>query len=180
MLNKKFLWIPINIVAIFLIWLFSKSSSEVKMSENSFNGKSDSTNNIAVLEISLQKGKDFILYILLHSDGTINRSGMPNETFTGAKENSSKEVYMGQSDDKILKEMITYLTLELVNDKGEHNLGGSGEKLDLNIVLKIEDRGMRSKYTYGSESSGPPIFVKNFLNKAVELTDKWVLEIKKK
>jgi hypothetical protein len=79
----------------------------------------------------------------------------------------------------MLREMLASVTKELAESRGEHDLGGSGDKLELTITIQIAKRGLRIIYKYGSESSGPPTVVKEFVGKAAQQTNAWITDIEK-
>jgi hypothetical protein len=179
MINKEYIWVTVAIIAIFILWWQSRNNSTSSKSSDASPNVADSTQNLAVLEISVQNGKEFPLYILMHSDGTNNRGGAMNESLTKVLPDAPKAVYMGPSEKPMLGEMLDGVTKELAELKGEHDLGGGGDPLELTITIQIANRGLRIKYKYGSESSGPPSPVKEYVSKAVQLTNTWITEIEK-
>jgi hypothetical protein len=125
-------------------------------------------NNYEATTIELNIEDEPSLMILLHKDGTINRKGRGTEEI-------DKNFYMGIQKDSLLTELSKLITPEFqsllnkVNDYPDKN--GKICMLEITLSNGKETKGVR--YTYGSESMGPPIPIANYVNKAIELTDPW-------
>ena len=127
--------------------------------------------NYEATTIELNIEEEPSLMILLHKDGTINRKGRGTEEI-------EKDFYMGIQKDSLLSELTKSVTsdfqslLNRVNDYPDKK--GKICMLEITLSDGKETKGVR--YTYGSESMGPPIPIVNYVNKAIELTDPWYNE----
>jgi hypothetical protein len=131
----------------------------------------DLSNNYEATTIELNIEDEPSLMILLHKDGTINRKGRGTEEI-------DNNFYMGIQYDSLLSELTKSITtdfqslLNKVNDYPDKK--GKTCMLEITLSDGKETKGVR--YTYGSESMGPPIPIANYVNKAIELTDPWYNE----
>jgi hypothetical protein len=131
----------------------------------------DSGNNYEIMTIELNIEDEPSLMILLHKDGTINRKGRGTEEI-------DNNFYMGIQKDSLLSELNKSITsdfkslLNRVNDYPDKK--GKTCMLEITLSDGKETKGVR--YTYGSESMGPPIPIANYVKKAIELTDPWFNE----
>ena len=131
----------------------------------------DLSNNYEATSIELNIENEPSLMILLHKDGTINRKGRGTEEI-------DNDFYMGIQNDSLLSKLTKSITtdfqslLNRVNDYPDKK--GKTCMLEITLSDGKETKGVR--YTYGSESMGPPIPIANYVNKAIELTDPWYNE----
>ena len=114
------------------------------------------------------------LFILLAADGTINRLG------TGAVNNRDKDLFIGRTDQPLLKELLTTLSESSLEHMGGYDVPEKkGALCELTIALSFtnaENNGFAIRY--GSESQGPPHEIVEFVRAAVDLTDPWFQEQK--
>ena len=131
----------------------------------------DLGNNYEVTTIQLNIEDELALMILLHKDGTINRKGRGTEKI-------DNNFYMGIQKDSLLLELNKLITSDfqsLLNRVYDYpDKKGKICMLEITLSEGKETKGVR--YTYGSESMGPPIPIANYVNKAIELTDPWFNE----
>ena len=119
-------------------------------------------------------GKQSLL-ILLHKDGTINRTG--NGTI-----HIDKNLFIGVTDTAgILQELTGLITtdfegaLNKVFDLPEKK----GDVCSLEIAMAEGKETKGIKFIYGTKSVGPPQEIKDFVLRAVALTDPWYLQQQK-
>ena len=138
--------------------------------------KSQKTNknriaNYEATTIQLDIDEESSLMILLHKDGTINRKGSGTEEI-------DHDFYMGMQEDSLLTELAKLVTPEFQNLLNRvydfPDKKGKTCMLEITLFDGKETTGVR--YTYGSESMGPPIPIANYVKKAIELTDPWYKE----
>jgi hypothetical protein len=130
-----------------------------------------------IVQISLNVARSNVLYVLLHSDGTVNRFGTPNKDLTGPEPNGQVERTIGRTDKPLLQQLLSTTTPELVALQGKHVLDAAGSLCELLVRVQVGDRGGVFQYRYGSSSAGPPAPLAAFVKRAVELTDGWLHEI---
>lgn len=119
--------------------------------------------------IELKIESDTSLIILLHRDGTINRQG-------DGSTNIEKNFFIGLTETiPILEELNT-----LINEDFEQYLNKiydapekSGRICSIEIILANKNETKGTKFSYGSESMGPPKVIGDFVIKAIELTNSW-------
>jgi hypothetical protein len=118
-----------------------------------------------------------ILYISLFSDGTVNRYGSINESFTGPVSNSEygSQAVVGVSEDNLYDKLLKATPKELIQLKDFHSVHGEKEApYHLYIsIYEVEDKGTLIDYYYDSEGPIPPAFMREFVRKADALTDEW-------
>jgi hypothetical protein len=135
------------------------------------------TEKIVLISIAVEVNDQSTLLILLAADGTINR--MDTGTEDGVKQplvmGLTNKDYFAQLRSLVTPELFAYLGLlgDVTNKKGK--------PAKLTISFAFED-GTRNgfMFKYGTESQGPPEEVCDFVHKAVELTNPWYEEWKKK
>jgi hypothetical protein len=115
------------------------------------------------------------LKLLLHKDGAINRMG-------NGTANIDKDLFIGVTDTAgILQELTSSITpdfegaLNKVFDLPEKK----GATCSLEIVMADGQETKGIKFIYGTRSVGPPQEIKDFVLKAVTLTDPWYLQQQK-
>jgi hypothetical protein len=126
--------------------------------------------------VEMKINNDSALVILLHKDGTINRSGNGSAAVV-------KNFFIGITDTaKIMEELS-----KLVDADFEQHLNmvyddpaKTGKTCSVEIVLDDEKGVKGTRFSYGSESMGPPREIANFVLKAIDLTDPWYLPQLKK
>jgi len=131
-----------------------------------------------IVQVSLDVEGKNILYILVHSDGSVNRFGTPNRSLTGPDLSSNVEPTIGQTDRSLLQELLSAATPELIALHGHHRLDMNGVPCKLVVHVRVGERGADFEYHYGSAGAGPPPPIRTFVSRALELTDEWLLGIK--
>ena len=151
-----------------LIIIFSFFGCGKNKSENN---NTDLTNHYEATTIELNIENEPSLMILLHKDGTINRKGRGTDE-------TDENFYMGIQNDNLISELTKSLTPDfqsLLNKVYDYpDKKGKFCMLEITLSDGKETKGVR--YTYGSESMGPPIPIANYVNKAIELTNPWYNE----
>jgi hypothetical protein len=109
------------------------------------------------------------LLILLHKDGTINRMGNGTTQI-------DKNFFIGITETVgMLQELVGLITtdfeaaLNKVFDLPEKK----GDVCSLEIVMADEKETKGIKFIYGIKSVGPPQEIKDFVLRAIELTNPW-------
>lgn len=119
-------------------------------------------------------GKQSLL-ILLHKDGTINRMG-------NGTAHVDKNFFIGVTDTvDILQELTSSITPDFENalNKVFDLPEKKGATCSLEIVMADGKETKGIKFIYGTKSVGPPQEIKDFVLKAVALTDPWYLQQQK-
>lgn len=110
------------------------------------------------------------LFILLDSDGTVNRLG------TGAVDNSENDFYIGKTTEALFQKLHSQIDPGWFSHMGSSytmpEQKGKACELIVGFVLR-DGRGSSLKFKYGSESQGPPDDIIQFVIKAAKLTDPW-------
>jgi hypothetical protein len=140
-------------------------------------GNDQTIGKIALISISIEVNDKPTLLVLLAADGTINRMGEGTEDSTDEPfviDRTTKD-YFAQLRSLVKPEWLPYLgsLWDLPNKKGK--------SAKLTISFAFED-GTRNGliFKYGTESEGPPGEIREFVYKAVDLTDSWYEEWKEK
>ncbi len=112
------------------------------------------------------------LFIIVMSDGTINRMG------TGSTVNAENILCIGQSEASlsILESLKSMIGPEFLNwFDGEYtDPAAKGLVCKLTVGLRQADgTELMSAWQYGSESRRPPPDIINFVSQAIKLTDPW-------
>ena len=131
-------------------------------------------NHIRVILIELYAADQPSLFILLASDGTINRLG------TGSVNNTERDFFIARTSLDIFESLRQKVGPDLLHWKGRYESPERrGTLCKLSVVLKLDDdTETGSEWVYGSDSMGPPPAVKNFVIAAVEATQGWYEEQK--
>jgi hypothetical protein len=133
----------------------------------------------SVIEISIQRGNDYLLYILLSSDRTVNRQGAVNAALTYERDGTPATVYIGPSREPILDDMFRSFPSFINTLHGESAIRGRGTTILLKITVRTGPNTHSETYKYGSASLGPPTTVRHFVIQAVRYTDSWVEGVKR-
>lgn len=133
----------------------------------------------SLIEISIKRGNDYLLYILLSSDGTVNRQGAVNTTLTHELLGTPSTVYMGSSRERIFNDMFRGFAKYINTLHGENAIGGRGKTILLKIAVRTGPDTHSETYKYGSASSGPPSVARRFVIQALHYTDSWVEEVQR-
>ena len=128
----------------------------------------DMKEKVRAVLISLEIGKDMALFILLGSDGTVNRMG------TGAKDNFEKAMFVGRSGDGLFAKFMALVDEGMLRHGGKYTLPNpQGQLCTLKLLFQIPKswRGQDSigfEFVYGADSEGPPAQVSDLVIAAVE------------
>jgi hypothetical protein len=110
------------------------------------------------------------LFVLLSSDGSINRlgSGLVEDKEAGT-------LFIGVTKDNLFEKVKEEMKEEWLERTGVYNLPDQkGKYCKLAILLNHEDKSISSyEFHYGAESQGPPDEVCEFVAKAIEATEPW-------
>jgi hypothetical protein len=126
--------------------------------------------NIVGIMVTLLVGGEQSLFIMAACDGGINRVG------TGSVNNSERDMFIGRTDTVLFKELRDRITPELLGFCGRHlaDPNPQGKVCELTVGFQLEDgQELVTSWRYGSESTGPPREVGQFVIDAVQATDPW-------
>jgi hypothetical protein len=127
-------------------------------------------NTIQGILVTLDIGGEPSLFIMLASDGTINRMG------TGMVDNAERDLFIGKVGPGLFEQLRARVTPELLGWCGQRlaDPQPQGAVCDLSIGFQQADGQERvTGWRYGSQSQGPPPEVCQFVRDAVEATDSW-------
>jgi hypothetical protein len=119
--------------------------------------------------VTLFIGGEQSLFIMLGSDGNINRMGTGSDT-------AERHMFIGKTGPQLFEHLRSKVSPELLGWCGR-NLADphpQGEACELTVGFQNADGRERvTKWGYGSESQGPPPEVFEFVVAAVEATNPW-------
>jgi hypothetical protein len=127
-------------------------------------------NNLAGIMITLLAGGDHSLFIMLGSDGSINRMG------TGAVDNRERDMFIGKTDPALFDKLRQQIGPELLAWFGQQLADPEprGTICELTVGLKeVDGEESATVWRYGAESTGPPPEVGEFVISAVRATETW-------
>jgi hypothetical protein len=120
--------------------------------------------------IMLQVANNQVLFILLASDGTINRKG------DGSPDCKDHDLYIGRTDTApIIEELKASISPEMITflhgtyDASEKK----GRTCSLKIGFKTDSIETGIEFIYGEHSTGVPTEFRQLVTKAVQLTNPW-------
>ena len=126
--------------------------------------------DIVAFSITLDVSEKPSLFVLVSSDGTINRMG------TGTLENTEQELFIGKGDPAIFEAVRGHFTEAMRELSGQtlESAEPRGIPCKLTITFQLKD-GTSSGFAllYGSESAGMPEDIAEFVRAAVRETDPW-------
>jgi hypothetical protein len=125
--------------------------------------------DIAGVAITLLVRSEQVLFVLLASDGTVNRMG------TGSAQCTERHLFIGRTSQPLLPSLLANLTDEMLRFTGGYDVPNQqGDSCRLSIALKFTD-GTEDGFgfAYGSRSQGPPTEISAFVRAAVSITDPW-------
>jgi len=120
--------------------------------------------------VTLLVGGEQVLFIMLGSDGSINRLG------TGSVSNTERDMFIGQTSPEVFEQLRGKITEELLRWGGQSRSAPEkrGKVCKLTRGFKeAEGQELMTGWQYGSESQGPPPEVSDFVVAAVEATTPW-------
>jgi len=130
---------------------------------------------IQKISIALDVEDKRALFILLASDGTINRMG------TGALENAEHGLYIGRTSTAMFEKVRSFLNDTLLEHMGSYDLKDKqGAQCRLNIGLQFADGTENGfLFLYGADSMGPPTPIADLVKEAIRATDSWYENFKR-
>jgi DNA-binding response OmpR family regulator len=129
--------------------------------------------DIAIIMITLNVGSDPSLFILLSSDGTINRMG------NGSIDPIERHLFIDRIDLEVFRRIRASITPGVLHWLGQVLVAPEpkGKLCELELAFQRGDgRGARTKWRYGSKSQGPHPEVCAFVATVVEATNPWYEE----
>ena len=130
----------------------------------------EKSNEIVGIGVELLVGDQQSLFIMLGSDGTVNRMG------NGSVDQIERELFIGSAPQDLFEQLRLRITPGVVHFLGQRLAAPQpkGKLCELTVMVKYADgREAASGWRYGSESQGPHPEVCDFVAAAVELTDPW-------
>ena len=125
--------------------------------------------------IRLDIGSERSLFIVFGADGTVNRMG------TGEEGSVEKRFFAGSTREPILARFLDGVREQALESPGSFVLPEpKGTPTTLDIRFVTDDRELKFQFQFGSESEGPPGEICGWVERAVELTDPWYEEEKKR
>ena len=120
--------------------------------------------------VTLKIGDEQSLFVMLGSDGSINRLG------TGAVDNTERDMFIGRTEPGLFQQLRQQVTPQLLAWCGQSRTAPEpkGKNCELTVGFKrANGEELMSGWRYGSESMGPPPEVAQFVVAAVRATDPW-------
>ncbi len=120
--------------------------------------------------VTLLVGGEQVLFIMLGSDGSINRLG------TGSVNNTERDMFIGQTNSEVFQQVQGRIIKELLGWCGQSLSAPEkrGKVCQLTVGFKKSDgQELMTVWQYGSESEGPPPEVCDFVVAAVKATTPW-------
>jgi hypothetical protein len=125
---------------------------------------------IGLIFVSLEIGGDQSLFILLGTDGLINRKG------NGSVDHIERAMFIGKVPPDLFLQLRSRITPGVIYFLGQRLAAPKpkGKLCELNVGFKyVDGREAVSGWRYGSESQGPHPEVCEFVRAAVEITEPW-------
>ncbi len=116
--------------------------------------------DIHAIVVDLDVDSKKLLFILVGSDGSINRVG------SGTFGNKNRDMFIGKTDPAIFQRVRPYLTDSMLHGLGMRfqSENPRGAPCKLTLMFQFNDgKSARSEYLYGAESLGPPREVADFV-----------------
>jgi hypothetical protein len=130
----------------------------------------DEGEDIHGILVMLLIGGEQSLFIMLGSDGSINRLG------TGSVDNAERDMFIGKVGPELFQQLRAKVSQELLGWCGQRLVDPQpqGKICELTVGFQRADgQELTTEWRYGSESQGPPPEVCQFVVAAVEATDPW-------
>lgn len=109
------------------------------------------------------------LFILLAADGSINRMG------TGAMDNTDKDMYIGIVKEPLFNELRSKVQMNWFDKYRSFTTEKSAGKQCKLLIMAQSAQGREAgmQFLYGSESTGLPTEIADFIQNAIAITDPW-------
>ena len=122
------------------------------------------------LMVTLLVGGEQVLFVMLASDGSMNRLG------TGALNNTERDMFIGRTTPEAFQRLRDNISNELLAWCGQSLSAPEkvGKVCELTVGFKKSNgEELVSVWRYGSESQGPPPVIGNFVVASVQATEPW-------
>lgn len=127
-----------------------------------------SKDELNAVNIRLDVAGEHALFVLLGSDGTINRQG------TGEEDGIDSRLFVGVTTEPVFDEFMAKVKEESLQHPGVFSLPEQkGKSCRLVILFTAAGKEIGFDFSFGSESEGPPMEIFKWVERAVELTDPW-------
>ncbi len=128
-----------------------------------------SRETVDAIVVDLEVESERALFILLHRDGSINRTG------TGSFPIQDHDMYIGLTKGELFAQLLVEVDDGWFSHQGTYDIPDKvGKECLLSILMWHSDGAVSGfKFRYGSESEGPPGDICEFVSKAVRITDPW-------
>lgn len=128
------------------------------------------TSQVVAILVRLAVAGEQSLFVVLGSDGSINRMG------NGSADDIERQLFIGKVAPDLFMQLLARVTPGVVHFLGQGLAvpHPKGKPCELIVLFKYADgREAVSGWRYGSESQGPHPEVCDFVAAAVELTEPW-------
>ncbi len=131
--------------------------------------------DIKTISITLEIDAKQALFVLLSSDGTVNRLG------TGAIDNKENDLFIGVSSDPLFDQVKESLSDDMLEHMGGYDVPDQkGASCRLSIGFQFADGEENGfGFSYGSESERPPHEIAQFIVAAIQATEPWYQQQKR-
>lgn len=127
-----------------------------------------SIRQISMVSISLVINEKSSLFLMMGSDGLVNRQG------AGEEDSNDARLFIGQVNRSLFTDLIGGFRDEVLLNPGTFVIDEIvGKKCLLSIGFSSGADEVNFKFEYGTDSEGPPGEICDFVERAVELTDPW-------
>ena len=127
--------------------------------------------NLDTVLIKMAIENEQVLFILLSSDGTINRMGYGNDNFP------ERDLFIGTTPENLFAQLMEYVQESDFKYAGFYTSPEiKGKKCELIIVFSGEGEEVSFTYHYGQQSAGPHLEITEIVKKAIEITEPWYLQ----
>jgi hypothetical protein len=125
--------------------------------------------------ITLKVEDEQALFVLLSSDGTVNRAG------TGSDENVENDLFIGRTSPEMFEALKSRIRPEALQWEGGYAAPDpAGQTCELTVgFMHNDDSESGCRFRYGSESQGPPEELCDLVMAAIEITNPWYEEQKR-
>ncbi len=124
--------------------------------------------NINAVFVDLKINDQQALYVMLASDGSVQRMGR------GTIDNTEIEMFTGTSADQLFASLMLDVDDSILQYAGSyHDRSFDGGECQLKLLFQSNDDSTGFEFVYGTNSQGPPTEICDFIITCVDLTDPW-------
>jgi hypothetical protein len=152
-------------------------SAQTQTQGNQPSGVAANIEDIFVIWMTIKVEGKNTLFLMLASEGLVNRLG------TGAVDNTENDMFIGKTDEPLFLQLRSRIDPRWLPQMGSSYAlpERKGKECELTIGFKFGDsKETGVTFKYGSESQGPPGDLVKFVINAVEITNPWYEREKKR